>query len=564
MSSSQNSPTPEQWASRIGVILAVAGSAVGFGNFLRFPGLAAQYGGGAFMVAYFVSLLLLGFPVCVVEWALGRYSGSKGGHTIPFLIWRMTKSPAFKYFSVLAVISTLLIGAYYLCLEAWTFFYAWQYFTGNISGQSPEFFSSLFARISGIQADGSVFNWQNGSVFVFLLTALFINFFLIFQGIRKGIELFCKWAMPALIIISLLMIVRVLTLGTPDPAYPERSVEAGLTYMWEPSKVIVEKNTPSGWEASGIVSLYDKEKLAAAESLAQSAPLEYKLTRVSMMQELSKPDVWLAAAGQMFFSLSVGFCMVFTYASYLRRRDDIALSSLSAFSANEFCEVSIGGLMTVPAAVTFLGIAGAAGQSTFALGFNVLPQVFTKMPGGHFFGVLFFSLLAIAAVTSSISMLQPGIAFLEEFGKYSRRRSVATLFLIIISGAFIVSWFSHNLLALEVLDFFSATLAPIVFALVLLYLFIFKWGVNHGFKEIDKGAAIRIPRFFKFIIQYITPGILLIIFFSSLIDNLWGSRSAAIQSLVEGKLAAWVAIAWMTLVILFMMNVLRTSPLCKK
>lgn len=564
MASPKPNITPEQWSSRIGIILAVAGSAVGFGNFLRFPGLAAQYGGGAFMVAYFASLFLLGFPICIVEWALGRYSGSKRGHTIPVLAWKLTRNAPFKYFAVLAVTSTLFISGYYLCLEAWTFAYAWKYLTGSMNLGSPEQYARIFDNMSGVLKNGTIFT-KDGTLFLYcLLAALGINFFLIYRGIRKGIEFFCRWAMPALILICLLMTVRVLTLGTPDPEYPERTVESGLAYMWEPSKIIVEKFDGQTWKSADIVSLHNTEKIQLMEQRAAAHPETWQIKHISMWEQLRKPDVWLAAAGQMFFSLSVGFCMVFTYASYLRRKDDIALSALSAFSANEFCEVSIGGLMTVPASVAFLGVAGAAGQSTFALGFNVLPQVFGKMPGGQLFGMLFFVLLALAAVTSSISMLQPGIAYLEEFATKSRKKSVLTLFLIVSSGGLTVSWFSEGLKALEVLDFFSATLAPVVFALVLLYLFNFRWGVNRGFKEIDRGAAIRIPRFFKYIIKYITPLILITILATSLMDNMTGQRSGAIQNLVNGDRSAWIALAWMAAAGAYMIQVAVRSRFCKK
>jgi neurotransmitter:Na+ symporter, NSS family len=95
-------------------------------------------------------------------------------------------------------------------------------------------------------------------------------------------------------------------------------------------------------------------------------------------EQLRNPQLWLAAASQIFFSFSVGFGVIVTYASYLRQKDDILLSGLTASSANEFCEVALGGMITVPAAFVFLGTAGVVGQGTFALGFNVLPLVFSK------------------------------------------------------------------------------------------------------------------------------------------------------------------------------------------
>src|SRR5690606_5470441 len=124
---------------------------------------------------------------------------------------------------------------------------------------------------------------------------------------------------------------RVLTLGTPDPAQPEQNVLNGLGFMWNPGDVGTQ---------------------------------------------LLNPELWLAAAGQIFFSLSVGFGVIITYASYLHEKNDVVLSGLTATAANEFCEVALGGLITVPAAFIFLGVAGIAGQGTFGLGFTVLPQVF--------------------------------------------------------------------------------------------------------------------------------------------------------------------------------------------
>lgn len=109
----------EVWSSRLGVILAVAGSAVGLGNFLRFPGLAAQYGSGAFMLAYFISLLIIGIPICWVEWTLGRYAGQKGFHSSPGIFYCLIRHPAGKYLGVLGAIIPVGIYMYYVYIEAW-------------------------------------------------------------------------------------------------------------------------------------------------------------------------------------------------------------------------------------------------------------------------------------------------------------------------------------------------------------------------------------------------------------------------------------------------------------
>src|SRR6478672_9502986 len=123
----------EQWGSRIGVILAVAGSAVGLGNFLRFPGLAAQNGGGAFMIPYFVALLVLGIPLGWAEWTMGRYGGLRGFNSAPGIFSTIWPHQIAKYLGGIALIVPLVICMYYVVIEAWCLGYAWFYLTGALS-----------------------------------------------------------------------------------------------------------------------------------------------------------------------------------------------------------------------------------------------------------------------------------------------------------------------------------------------------------------------------------------------------------------------------------------------
>ena len=155
--------------------------------------------------------------------------------------------------------------------------------------------------------------------------------------------------------------------------------------------------------------------------------------------------MWITAAGQVFFSLSIGFGTVCSYASYVRRRKDIALSSLTANAANEAIEVGIAGMMIIPAAVAFLGVVAAAGCGTFGLGFNVLPQVFHSMPGGQIFGTLFFGLMSIAAITSAISILQPAVAFIEEFWQLRRMQSVTIIALLLTVGSLLKCFYHFRI-----------------------------------------------------------------------------------------------------------------------
>jgi hypothetical protein len=161
--------------------------------------------------------------------------------------------------------------------------------------------------------------------------------------------------------------------------------------MWNPSKVQVVKTTPAAEdkprEVVGAAAIAEAEKEVAASNGS------LKLITISPWSQLWNPSLWLAAAGQIFFSLSVGFGVIIVYASYMKPKDDVVLSGLTASSANEFCEVALGGLITIPAAVAFLGVAGIAGQAGVGLGFKVLPLVFSKMPAGAFFGGAFFFML---------------------------------------------------------------------------------------------------------------------------------------------------------------------------
>lgn len=458
----------ESWGSRVGVILAVAGSAVGLGNFLRFPGLAAQYGSGAFMIAYFISLILIGIPICWAEWTLGRYAGQRGFNSSPGIFHTLIRHRFGKYVGVLGVVIPVMIYMYYVYIEAWCAGYAWYFLTGQLNlGSDVDAYTNFWSDFIGAEKDGLVISKGGGQVALFLILVFILNFFIIYRGIAKGIEFFCKFAMPALILLAIVILIRVLTLNAPLPDNPEQNILAGLGFMWNPGDV---------WN------------------------------------QLRKPELWLAASGQIFFSLSVGFGVIITYSSYLTYEDDVVLSGLTATSANEFCEVALGGMITVPAAYMFLGAAGVVGQGTFDLGFKVLPLVFSQMPAPALFGGLFFFLLFLAAVTSSLSMLQPGIAFLEEGLGLNRKQSVALLGMITALGALFIVYFSQNVKALATIDFWVGTFCIFVLATAIIIVFGWVVGTERGWQEAHKGAALRIPNIFQFIIKYISPLYLIGIF----------------------------------------------------
>ena len=547
----------ELWTSNLGAVLAVAGSAIGFGNFLRFPGLAAQYGGGAFMIAYFVAFLLLGIPLSWVEWAIGRKGGSLGAHSSASAFLVITRQSRWKYLGLAGVLTPLAITMYYMTLEGWTLGYAWHTMMGDLNFATSEEYGNFFGNFVGLAGNGSVFTGDS-SMIIFFSIAVVCNFWLIYRGVNKGIEWFCKWSMPVLVITAVIILVRVLTMGTPDAAHPDRNVAQGLGYMWNPNKIMLV----AGDKEVDMVPAYatPEEKAAQIERLTREYPeQEIKEKPITLIQGLMNPDLWITAAGQVFYSVSIGFGIVCTYASYVERRKDIALSSLTANAANEVAEVGLAGMMIIPAAVALLGVVAAAGTSTFGLGFNVLPQVFASMPGGQIFGTLFFFLLSIAAITSAISILQPAVAFIEEFWNLRRIQSVTLIALLLIVGSLLVVWFTGDgLIALDTLDFWMGTMSLYISSAS--FLIVFRvWGTNKGLAELRCGARMRIPRFIGFIINWITPGIMIFIFASWLYQNLFVKQSYHITNILEGKLGAIIPLIWVALVLLFFCFVAHTS-----
>lgn len=493
-------PKCQNWNTRVGCILAVTGSAVGLGNFLRFPGQAAQNGGGAFLIPYFVAFLLLGFPIAWVEWALGRYGGRKGYNSLPGIFRAVWKSDVGAYVGVLGLIIPVMIYMYYVFIEAWCLGYAVQYLTGALDlGSDASAYEKHFGAFVGINEDGSAFS---SSAILFLLICFVFNFFLIYRGLNKGIEWFCKWAMPALVICALIVVVRVLTLGTPDPAQPDLNLVNGLGAMWNP----VGQDGESLWQA------------------------------------LTKPGPWVAAAGQIFFSLSVGFGVIITYSSYLKKNDDVALSAVTAAAGNGWCEVALGGLITIPAAFIFFGPAFVANPpGTFGMGFVALPNVFNQMPMGWVFGFLFFFLLFLAAVTSSLSMLQPAIAFFEEGAGVNRKISVALLSFITAVGSAFIVYFSKDLLALDTVDFWIGTVSLYILATIQVVMFAWILGIDKGLDELQRGAEIKLPRFIGPLIKYVAPTYLLIIFgwfiYGQIADTIDPEETSYINTIATNRTA---------------------------
>lgn len=621
MSQLPNGGHKEAWASRIGVILAVTGSAVGLGNFLRFPGKAAIYEGGAFMIPYFIALLLLGLPIAWCEWAMGRYGGTRGFNSVPGIfraVW--AKNRFAPYLGALGLLIPVGIYMYYVYIEAWCLSYAFSFAVGDMGmGGDKQTYANYFADFTGATGNGDALQFKGGflrSGVFFLIICFVLNFVLIYRGLSKGIEWFCKIAMPLLILCALIVLVRVLTLGTPDPSLPERNVVNGLGYMWNPS-VQADWVAPSDKPLENLIRAYDTLTVrgtdapapaptAAAEvevppplsippeAVAQgewtvSAPVltsamestgwfeadegvyRHPKSRVKVIlgeggrvaiasktfwESLMNAQMWLEAAGQIFFSLSVGFGVIMCYASYLKRRDDVALSSVTAVAGNEFCEVALGGLITIPAAFIFLGAAGAgaAAGSSFDLGFKTLPLVFNTMPLGQFVGFAFFFLLFLAAITSSLSMLQPAIALLEEGLGLDRKASVAMLGILTAVGSGFVVYFSEGLMALDTIDFWVGSFGIYVLATIQVLVFGWVMGIDKGHEELNRGGEIRIPKLVMYVIKYVSPVYLLVVFV------MWVSQGAGdyVSALAVNPIAQ-MSVALVVLLLIFFVIIIARS-----
>ena len=462
MSMLDDGQTRERWGSRLGLILAVAGNAVGLGNFLRFPVQAASNGGGSFMVPYFIFFLILGIPLMWIEWGIGRYGGKFNHGSTPGMFDVLWKNPVAKYIGALGLVISMIIMIYYTYIESWTLAYSFFSITQSYSGYAnQDFMREFLYSFQGKEAGNSFSSII--PAYIFMLITFCLNFWILYKGISRGIEKLAKIAIPVLFLFGLVLVVRIILLGTPDPAHPENNVANGFVFIWNLN--------------------FDR---------------------------LNEPRIWLAAAGQIFFTLSVGMGSIHAYASYLKPKDDIVVSGLSTGLLNEFAEVGIGGSIAIPAAAAFFGIAlttEIASAGAFDLGFVSMPLIFDKIPLGFVFGTLWFLLLFLAGITSSVAMGQPFIAFLEDEFGYSRKKATTILgIIVLVSIQFVIFFIGYGFL--DEMDYWAGTFGLVVFAFLETVVFIWVFGSRKAWEEMNYGGDIKIPSVFFFIMKYVTPIIL--------------------------------------------------------
>ncbi|HOH84717.1 MAG TPA: sodium-dependent transporter [Bacteroidales bacterium] len=459
-----------QWGSRVGLILAMAGNAVGLGNFLRFPVQAVQNGGGAFIIPYLVCFLLMGVPLLFIEWSIGRFGGQFGHHTTPFAFARMSKARMWKYIGVFGIFSNITIASYYCYIESWTMSYVYHSAVGTFAGMDQNSVAAFFDDYL------NVFTSTTGIPFeaiVFFVVCLVLNTWVLSRGLSGGVEKAAKIGMPLLIVFGIFLAVKAIFLKAgQDGAVYDGTV--GLNFLWTPQ-----------------------------------------------FDSLANPKVWLAAAGQIFFTLSLGQGSVQCYAAYVKKKDDIALNAMSAGWMNEFVEVVLGSAVIIPISIGYLGIDRVIELTSFGglgLGFRTMPFLFQQWGPllAAVAGVAFFGLLFFAGITSTLAMGTPVMSFLiDEFNWRRSRAAMGFGFSVLLLGLPTVVFFKKGVF--DEYDYWAGTVSLVVFAMFEAILFAWVFGMKKGWQEITDGADIKVPAIFKYILKFVTPVILILVFVTSLI-----------------------------------------------
>ncbi len=485
----------ESWGSRIGLILAMAGNAVGLGNFLRFPVQAIQNGGGAFVLPYLICFLLMGIPLLYVEWATGRFGGKYGHHSTPFILGAIHKGRIWKYVGVFGIFTNLAVAAYYCYIESWTLSWVWHSIVGTFNGQSQEQVANIFGLYVSLHSYEPI---------VFWILCLALNTWILSKGLSGGVEKVAKIGMPLLILFGVILAIRGITLQAGENgAINDGTV--GLNFLWTPD-----------------------------------------------FSTIWSPKVWLAAAGQIFFTLSVGMGSIQCYASYVKKNQDIALNAMSAGWMNEFVEVVVGSCILIPIGIGYLGIDKIVEMTQsggLGLGFKTLPYLFAQWGPimSVLAGVMWFGLLFFAGITSSLAMGTPCMGFLQDEFGWSREKSALTFGVtILFLGLPTVMFFNQGVF--DEYDYWAGTISLVVFALMEIILFGWVWGINNGWAEMNEGSDIKIPTIMKVIIKYISPLLLGYVFIMSIPDIFQKITDFSSLPLVASRLflvLLWVAIAIM-------------------
>ncbi|MCF6525816.1 sodium-dependent transporter [Streptomyces sp. JJ36] len=437
----------ERWGSRTGFLLAAIGSAIGLGNIWRFPAVAYESGGGAFLLPYLIALLTAGLPLLILEYSVGRkYRKS------PPAAYRELTGPA-QAIGWWQVAICFVIATYYALILAWAVRYV-GFSVGEDWGDDPEaFLFGDFLRVA--ETPGDVGGYVGG-VFWPLLAVWIVVLAILGLGVRRGIEKANLIFIPLLTLFFLVLVVRAVTLD---------GAAQGLDALFTPD-----------WSALGDGS------------------------------------VWVAAYGQIFFSLSIGFGIMVTYASYLGRRADLSGSALVAGFANSSFEILAG--IGVFATLGFLAQGSGVPVQEVAteglgLAFVAFPAVLSTMPGGPFFGVLFFASLVVAGLTSLISIVQVVVASVQDRTGLGRLASVAVVGGLTAAVSLVFFTTDNGLYYLDAADHFinqyGIALAALVLVIVVAWLL---RRLPQLQEHVNRTSAVRLGTWWLVCLGVITPLVL--------------------------------------------------------
>lgn len=434
------------FGSRIGAMLATAGSAIGLGNIWRFPYLMGENGGGAFLLVYLLCLLFLGIPLMLSEFYIGRQSRKNAVGAFRVLA-PGTPWPLVGY---LAVLTPFLILGYYFVVAGWTLHYAFLALTGELAGQTPDGFAREFARLS------------TGGLLPIFWSFLFIvaTGAIVALGVIKGIERFSRLLMPFFFLLLAVLGLRSLMLD---------GAAAGLSFLFDPD-----------------------------------------------LRELT-PAAMLSALGQSFLSLSIGMGILITYGSYFPEQDNLPRTACQVAALDTLVAV-MAGVIIFPAVFSF-GIAPTAGP---ALVFVALPNVFQQLPLSSLWGGAFYLLLALAALTSTISLHEVVTAYVQEEHRFSRRRAALAVSaaLAVLAAACSLSLgplSDHRLFGRTLFDLLDGVTGNFFLPLGGLLMSVFiGCRADRALLEAELTSRGTVPfRFFKgyvLIMKYVAPIVILLIF----------------------------------------------------
>ncbi|WP_063999008.1 sodium-dependent transporter [Campylobacter hyointestinalis] len=451
----------QTWSSRLTYILAVAGATVGFGATWRFPYLVGQNGGGAYVLTFCIAMIVIGIPMILVENAIGRRLHINSVDAFGSNANGKKINKAWKIVGWMGLCGAFGIMAYYMVIGGWVLNYIYNILFGNLNLSSV-----VTAQTTAAFYDENIIN-APFAISIATIVFVIINFVILVRGAVAGIERAAKFLMPILFLLMIGMVFRNLTL--------DGALEGIKFYL-----------TP------------DFSKINA--------------------------KLFIDVLGQVFFALSLGFGVMITLSSFVRKDEDLIKTSIITGLLNTLIAV-VAGFMIFPSLFTF-GVAPDSGPS---LVFKSLPIVFSHMYFGSFFAIAFFSLLMIAALTTSLPIYEVLITVLEE--KFNIKRINAIV--LVLGGIFLLgnlpSLMSTNILSnvtifgKNIFDAYDAISATIFFVLTSLLCAIFVGWVlkDEAKKEILYGSqnSVKIVNIWFFYIRYIIPFLILVVFISSFYDN---------------------------------------------